>query len=269
MGIDKSLPVTFVGWDSRESVAADVCAHSIRRRSKHRPEIRYLKHRELRKSGAFFRPWAIEGVTGEFTDLIDGNHFSTEFSHTRFLVPFIMQYQGWALFMDSDMIFLSDIAKLFALADDRYAVMCVKHSHHSIESMKMDERRQSNYFRKNWSSFVLWNCGHEANAHLTVECVNSMSGGDLHRFSWLKDEQIGSLPFTYNYIGKVSPKLPMEANGRPAVVHYTEGGPWFETCRNVPYAQWWLEEYEHWQQFGEHDAKISHIRSAMYREQAI
>ncbi len=190
------------------------------------------------------------GKERETYDMIDGKKFSTEFSHTRFLVPDLMNYQGWALFMDADMIFMSDIAKLFALCDDKYAVMCVKHSHIPSATEKMDGREQTRYHRKNWSSFVLWNCGHPANQKLTKEIVNFMPGYNLHAFSWLHDNLIGALPYTYNYIAGVSPKLPPERGGMPDVIHYTDGGPWFPNCQDVPYAGKWIEEYESFQENG-------------------
>ncbi len=248
----------FIGYDGREQVATEVAAHSIRRRTKSPINIHYLKHRDLRQAGLFNREWLIEGDTGNYKDLVDGKNFSTEFSHTRFLVPALMKYKGWALFMDADMIVLSDIAKLFALCDDKYAIMCVKHNHRPSEGLKMDNQPQSSYDRKNWSSFVLWNCEHPANDFLTIDRVNRMSGRDLHTFSWLGDGLIGSLPYTYNFINKVSPKLPLGSAGRPDVMHYTEGGPWFAECKNVPYAHLWLDEYEEFQRERE-DIYVTHV----------
>lgn len=199
-------------------------------------------------------------------DTIDARPFSTEFSHTRFLVPELMGFKGWALFMDSDMIVLSDILKLFALAEDRYAVMCVKHTHLPENTTKMDGREQLRYKRKNWSSFMLINCGHPANAKLTKEYVGFMKGGDLHAFSWLEDKLIGSLPYSYNFIAGVSPKLPPERGARPDVIHYTEGGPWFENCKDVPYGQMWIDEYENWQAHGKH---ISEVPSIMFNAEEV
>lgn len=245
---DKPLYV-YIGFDSREAVTSEVAARSILKRTESPLKISFLKHRELRKAGLFQRPWLTEGQSGQWKDLNDDRPFSTEFSHTRFLVPALMKYKGWALFMDSDMIFLSDIQKLFALADPKYAVMCVKHQHKVKHGdVKMDGRQQLSYHRKNWSSFVLWNCGHEANAVITPERVNFMTGGDLHAFSWLKDHEIGALPFSYNFISGISP--PIGQRMMPAVIHYTEGGPWFPECENVPYAGLWTEEYEDWQKNG-------------------
>lgn len=193
----------------------------------------------------------MDANTGNFTDLLDNRPFSTEFSHTRFLVPKLMNYKGWALFMDADMIFMSDIERLFALRDDKYAVMCVKHLHQPLDNVaKMDGRLQLRYHRKNWSSFVLWNCEHPANACLTSDKVNFMRGSDLHAFEWLQDVHIGSLPFTYNYISGATPKNVLGNGKRPDVVHYTEGGPWFDEYQNVPYATHWIDEYNDWQSNG-------------------
>lgn len=147
------------------------------------------------------------------------------------------------------MLFLSDIGKLIDLLDDKYAVMVVKHNHVvTRDTQKMDGRAQLAYNRKNWSSFIAWNCGHEMNRQLTPEKINYMSGAELHQFTWLSDNMIGELPFTYNYISGVSPRLSTlmgeESGYRPDVIHYTEGGPWFDNCREVPYADIWLAEYE-------------------------
>lgn len=274
----------FVGWDSREAVASDVLAHSIRTRTKSNINIKYLKHRELRDKGIFRRPWTIDADTGNFRDAIDARPFSTEFSHTRFLVPHLMNYQGWALFIDSDMIFQSDIKDLFAMADPKYAVMCVRHQHHPRQNtVKMDGRAQLQYHRKNWSSFVLWNCGHTANKRLTPEKVNFMLGGDLHAFSWLDDDMIGGLPFRYNYISGISPKIPdmrsevqmiRDANRKtppvetlPFVIHYTEGGPWFPECTDVPFADLWINEYEAWCRDADHGDAITHLPSTKHDRQ--
>lgn len=258
--------VIYIGHDGREAIASDVCAHSITTRTKSPLNIKYLKHRELRAKGIFRRPWTIDADTGNFRDAIDAKPFSTEFSHTRFLVPHLNNYQGWALFMDSDMIFQSDIADLFAMTDNKYAVMCVKHQHHPQQNaVKMDGRAQLQYYRKNWSSFILWNCGHTANKRLTPEKVNFMLGSDLHAFSWLQDDMIGSLPFRYNYISGVSPKLPTFDGKQdvPYVIHFSEGGVWFDECKEVPFGDLWLREYRDMVENGEssgHFGKVGEKR---------
>lgn len=229
----------FIGWDAREPIAYEVCKHSILSRTRQKLEVVPLKHRDLRQQGLFRRPWLTEATTGNWRDLIDDKPFSTEFSHTRFLVPHLMNYEGWALFMDSDMIFTTDIKKLFELKDDKYAVMCVKHEHKPKDGFKMDGRDQYAYFRKNWSSFVMFNCAHPANRHLTIEHVSFSNGGAMHKFSWLDDSLIGALPKTYNWIEGYSPlEFP------PDVIHYTEGGPWFEDCKDVMFAEKWEHEHQ-------------------------
>lgn len=255
----------YIGFDSREAVGTYVARHSIERRTKSDVCFVYLKHRNLRKAGFFKRPWIVDNDTGNWRDLIDGRPFSTEFSHTRFLVPALMKYRGWALFFDSDMIFLSDIAKLFALADNRYAVMCVKHNHMPSEIKKMDEREQAKYYRKNWSSFVLWNCGHPSNAALTPEIVNTQSGTWMHGFSWLQPEEIGALPLSYNYIPGVSPSLPLD---KIDVLHWTDGGPWFSNIEidKIWNGYLWNDEYEDWQINGDHDCKICEVPTMAHEQ---
>lgn len=244
----------YVGWDAREDVAYQVCRHSIRWRTKGiNLNVMPLKHKDLRKTGVFYRPWMTHANDGNRYDLIDLKPFSTEFSHTRFLVPYLNNYEGWALFMDCDMIFTSNPKKLFDLCDNKYAAMVVKHRHNPNEEIKMDDQPQTKYFRKNWSSFVLWNCAHPKNRELTVEAVNSMTGSDLHAFSWLEDKDIGALPVDYNWIEGLSPKISDRPDWRPDVIHYTLGGPWFPEYQDVMFGDLWIEEYERWQKACENE----------------
>lgn len=233
----------FIGYDDREPVAYHVLAHSIKRHTKEKVDIYPLKHRELREKGLFMRPWRIDAYKGIYYDAIDDRPFSTQFSHTRFVVPALTAYDGWALFMDCDMLFTDDIAKLWQMREDKYAVMCVKHNHRSKTDIKMDNMPQLNYKRKNWSSFMLMNCSHEKNKALTPELVSTKPGNWLHGLEWLDGEDIGHLPYNYNWIDGVSPVN----KKKPSVVHYTEGGPWFENCKNVKYADLWDAEYQRWQ----------------------
>lgn len=238
----------FIGYDDREKVAYEVLKYSIERHTRRDVEVYPLKHRPLREMGLFRRPWLTTADEGKRIDLIDGKPFSTEFSHTRFLVPRLMDYDGWALFLDADMLFLDDIEELFEHRHDKYAVMCVKHNHKPENAVKMDDQVQVQYNKKNWSSFMLFNCGHPANKALTPDYVNTRTGRELHQFSWLEDYQIGDLPYEYNWIDGFSPKV-----RRPKVVHYTEGGPWFPGYVDVAYGEDWIREYERWQREGDHE----------------
>jgi len=214
----------FVGWDSREDIAYQVCKHSILSKQPD-AEVIPLKQNELREQGLYWRD--IDKLA------------STEFTFTRFLIPELAHYQGWALFMDCDMILTTDIKELFDQADDRYAVMCVQHDYTPREGLKMDGKQQTVYPRKNWSSVMLVNCGHPSNAVLHKELVNDpeISGAYLHRFSWLKDEEIGELDHTWNYLVGVYNDIDV-----PKLIHYTEGGPWFENYRDCEFHQLWKDE---------------------------
>ncbi len=216
----------FVGYDPREDIAYQVCKHSIISRN-NTAEVVPLIQKELRASGIYSRP----------VDTLA----STEFTFTRFLIPELTNYNGWALFCDCDIIFLDDIKNLFDLADDKYAVMCVKHDYTPLEGIKMDGQRQTIYPRKNWSSVVLWNCGHPSNKKLDKQTVNDLdlTGAYFHRFSWLTDDEIGELKPEWNWLvgWHEEPR-----DGTPRAIHYTEGGPWFENYRNCEYSKEWKNE---------------------------
>lgn len=216
----------FVGWDSREDIAYQVCKHSIITRQPN-AQVVPLKQHELREKGWYTRP--LDKLA------------STEFTFTRFLIPELANFEGWAMFMDCDMILTTDIKKLFDQADDRYAVMCVQHDYTPKEGTKMDGQKQTVYPRKNWSSVMLINCGHPSNKKLTQDLVNDpeINGAYLHRFSWLKDEEIGSLDHTWNYLVGVYDDIDV-----PKLVHYTEGGPWFENYRDCEFNELWKAELQ-------------------------
>jgi lipopolysaccharide biosynthesis glycosyltransferase len=216
----------FVGYDPREDIAYQVCKHSILTKQPS-AEVRPLVQKELRDAGWYTRP--VDKLA------------STEFTFTRFLVPELANFKGWAVFMDCDMILTTDIKELFDQADDKYAVMCVQHDYTPKEGMKMDGQKQTIYPRKNWSSVVLFNCAHPSNAKLTQDMVNDteLNGAYFHRFSWLKDEEIGELDHTWNYLVGVYDDI-----DKPKLIHYTEGGPWFENYRNCEFHSEWKQELQ-------------------------
>ena len=213
----------FVGWDSREDIAYQVCKHSILSKQPN-AEVIPLKQNELREQGLYWRD--VDKLA------------STEFTFTRFLIPELAHYQGWALFCDCDILFLRPIDELFALTDDKFAVMCVQHDYQPKNKSKMDGKIQSIYPRKNWSSLVLWNCGHPSNKKITSELINDpeTTGKYLHRFSWLDDKEIGSINHEWNWLvgWYEEPK-----DGKPKAIHYTEGGPWFAEYRFCEFHEVW------------------------------
>ena len=161
---------------------------------------------------------------------------STDFSFSRFLTPYLSGYTGWSVFMDCDMLMRDDIANLWQLRDDRYAVMVVKHHHVPRETVKFLGEPQSKYEKKNWSSVMLFN-----NARcraLSPEYVNRASGLELHQFKWLgNDDLIGALPGRWNHLVGYNP--PRRDAG---LVHYTLGGPWFDDYRDCEYSREWFTE---------------------------
>ena len=213
------IPV-FIGYDPREAVAFSVLAFSIQARATQPVATAPLMLTQL--SGV---------LTRERHPLQ-----STDFSFSRFLVPYLSGFSGWSVFMDCDMLVLDDIAKLWKLRDDRYAVMVVKHDHVPKETQKFLGEPQSKYEKKNWSSVMLFN-----NAKckaLTPEYVNRASGLELHQFKWLdSDRLIGELPERWNHLVGYNPPRP-----DAALVHYTLGGPYFEEYRDCEYSTEWRTE---------------------------
>ena len=218
----------FVGYDTREDIAYQVCKHSLESRNKN-VEVRPLKQNELREQGWYSRP--IDKLA------------STEFTFTRFLVPELCNFDGWALFCDSDIIFIEDIKELFDQADNKYAVMCAQHDYTPKEGVKMDGQTQTVYPRKNWSSVVLFNCGHPSNKKLDLNLVNNpeITGAYLHRFSWLDDSEIGQISHEWNWL---TDWYEEGKDGSPKELHYTEGGPWFENYRNCGWHSTWKIELQ-------------------------
>lgn len=210
-----------VGVDYREVSGYHVACHSILRRS---------------SKPIAFLPIALNNLRGLMWRERN-NLQSTEFSFSRFLAPYLCDYKGWVIFMDSDVVVIEDIAKLWDLRDDKYAVMCVKHDHRPPNTEKFLGAAQTQYERKNWSSVMLMNCA-KCTA-LTPEYVNSASGLELHRFHWLEsDGLIGSLPPAWNHLVTYS-----EGDlHTQCLLHYTEGGPYFKNYKDTKWADVWFAE---------------------------
>lgn len=225
--------VVFVGYDARQERAWRACRASLLAHTRRPVLVRPLVRSALRHAGLHARPWCIEA--GQQLDLVDGRPFATAFAFTRFLVPALCQWRGWALFCDCDFLWRADVAELFEFADPASAAMCVKHRHVPRERMKMRGEAQARYPRKNWSSLVLWQAGHPANRELTPDVVNAAPGRWLHGFGWLGDDEIGALPEAWNWLeGHSDPGL------APKAVHYTRGTPDMPGHEGAAYAaEWW------------------------------
>jgi hypothetical protein len=221
----------FVGFDSRENAAYEVCVKSMRKHCTTVPKVTPLVEAHLRGLGLYTRRH--ERREGRLWDVISDAPMSTEFAITRFLAP-ALSAAPWAVFCDCDFLWRADIHDLLALADPQYAVQVVQHEYAPREGIKMDGQLQLNYRRKNWSSLVLWNCGHPAHQPL-MGWINTRPGRNLHAFEWLEDSLIGSLPAAWNWLEGHS-----DASIDPKAVHFTRGTPEMEGYRDIPHAQEWL-----------------------------
>lgn len=213
----------YVGYDSREDIAWQVCRNSILRHASRNLEVYPLKLNPLKELGIYKR---------------DRDNASTEFSISRFLTPWLSAHNGWSIFVDCDFLFTGDIFSLFDEIHEGKGIYVVKHEYTPAHSIKMDGQKQSVYPRKNWSSFILFDCSNSDVVNLTPNVVNSASPAYLHRFQWIDDSLIGDLDRKWNFL--VGEYLPPD--GTPIGIHYTNGGPWFEEWQNVDFADLWVSE---------------------------
>jgi hypothetical protein len=211
----------FIGYDNKEKVAFNTLAYSIIKNSTKPVAI---------------TPIALNNIKDDFVRERN-NLSSTEFSFSRFIIPHLMNYQGWALFMDCDMLMKADIAELWRLRDDKYAVQVCKHDYTPKEKTKFLGQPQTAYPKKNWSSFMLMNC--KKCTQLTPNYVNRASGLELHQFKWLEgDHLIGELPLEWNWlVGEYKYKEDVKN------VHYTKGGPYFKDYKDCDYSVDWFNNY--------------------------
>jgi len=213
------IPI-FIGYDPREAIAYHVCSNSIIRHSSHPVSI---------------NPLALNILKGYEEKHTDG---SNHFIYSRFLVPHLMEYKGWAIFIDGDMLLRDDIEKLWALRDDSKAVMVVKHDYKTKMSEKYLGAKNEDYPCKNWSSVILWNCGHPANAVVTPAFIQNATGAQVHRFTWLDDKLVGELPAEWNWLD-----IEYQWNPQAKLIHYTLGTPCFHEFSNQgDFANEWHRE---------------------------
>jgi hypothetical protein len=196
----------FIGYDPREAVAYHTCVQSI---IEHCGDPSDLQ---------------ITPLSGERRD------GSNDFIYARFLVPYLCGFKGCAVFLDGDMIVRGDIRTLYDYFRPYRGVHVVKHDYKTKFPVKYLGNKNEDYPRKNWSSVVVWNCGFFPNRKLMPDFVSQQAGSFLHRFLWLKDEQIGELPAEWN-------RLVLEQEVRPQdrLLHFTVGiPPLLQEVPNVP-----------------------------------
>ena len=214
----------YIGWDSREDIAYQVARSSLIQNATVDVEVQPIRLQDLVDQGVYTRD--IDPLA------------STEFTYSRFFTPWLADYKGWALFCDCDFLFFGDVAELLDYRDESKAVLCVHHDYTPKEGLKMDGKIQTSYPRKNWSSFMLFNCAHPSTRSLTPELINRETGAYLHRMQWAADSEIGQLPEVWNWLEGWSGK---PASGYPKAVHYTNGGPWFKDWQDVEYSRNWVD----------------------------
>lgn len=216
----------FIGFDKAETVSYHVLSQSILSRSSIPVSITPLCKQHM--FGFHRRP--------------RGPYDSTDFSITRFLVPFLCDFEGYAVFMDSDMVCCGDVAELggYMSLMDKYntAVRVVKHDYVPKETEKFLGNVQTKYVRKNWSSVMIFN--NTLCRNLTPEYVESAPGLELHQFKWIQDHQIGALPKAWNWlVGE-----PGYSVGEPRLLHYTKGSPCFDAYKDCEFSEIWHTERE-------------------------
>tara|TARA_Y100001937_G_scaffold119928_1_gene176392 strand:- start:704 stop:1360 length:657 start_codon:yes stop_codon:yes gene_type:complete len=204
----------YIGYEEAHPEMYEVCKASIERFSKLHV-IKPLIKSKLIEQGVYSRPFQ-----GEATD----------FSFTRFLVPYLNNFQGWALFVDGDFLFRADPQDMTECVDEEeHDVYVVKHPELiTKQGIKMDGRINRPYPCKYWSSLMYINCDEQS---LSPETVNTANAGYLHEFNWAGS--IGSLPATWNNM------IGYYDIYQPCAVHFTDGGPWLKGFEDQPYADEW------------------------------
>lgn len=194
----------FAGFDKNESAGYHTFCHSVMKRSSEPVSITPI----IKNT---FPEWRRVGE----------NDGATEFSFSRFLVPYLCGYRGHALFVDgADMLCLGDISDLWAMRSHRHAVQVVKRSPYKVEAKKMWNQDNRVYPMKNWSSVMLFNCEYHHAHELTPENVATKPGSWLHQFEWCGTEKVGALPPVWNTLVGHDSYQP-----NTKMLHFTNGLP--------------------------------------------
>ena len=209
-----------VGFDQKESVAYHTFTQSVIDKSS--MPVRFM-------------PLSVGSLTNYKEVHKDG---SNDFIYSRFLVPYLMKFKGWAIYADGDMVCLKDIKKLWDLRDDKFAVQVVKHDYKTKIKNKYWGNKNEDYPRKNWSSLILWNCEHPSHKVLSPEFIQEQPGSFLHRFSWILDEEIGEIEKEWNWLA-----MEYEEKNDINLIHYTIGTPCFEEYKNKSLSSYWKKSF--------------------------
>ena len=206
----------FIGFDDKEAVVFHTCVQSIIEKSKVPVSI---------------HPLNLQMFQNYKETHNDG---SNNFIYSRFLVPYLNNFKGKALFLDGDMIVNDDVSKLFDHFKEEYAVQVVKHDYKTKFPIKYLGHKNDDYPKKNWSSVILFNCAHPKNQILTPQLIETAKGSYLHRFSWLDENEVGEIPHEWNYLVLEYPET-----SEAKIFHYTVGAPCFEDFNYGKEAKIW------------------------------
>tara|TARA_X000001036_G_scaffold249080_1_gene232095 strand:+ start:1989 stop:2666 length:678 start_codon:yes stop_codon:yes gene_type:complete len=210
----------FIGFDQREACAYHTFVQSL------------INHSSIPLD---ITPLCLKSLAGYKELHRDGGN---DFVYSRFLSPFLNNFDGWAIYADGDMVCQADILELLKLKDDSKAVMVAKHNYQTKQSKKYFNNKNENYPKKNWSSVILWNCSHPKHKILTPEFIQNQSGKFLHRFSWLDEDEIGEIPLEWNWLALEYPE-----NKEAKIIHYTLGTPCLKEYKDTNMSDIWYDSY--------------------------
>lgn len=225
----KEILRIWIGWDSRFPIVSDVLAYSLRKYGNYNFDIKFIKKYDIIRAGFKIK---------------NDPKATTEFTYTRFLVPYIAtgMGDGWSLFMDNDMLCYENITNIIQElieTAEKKILFVRKHDYQPANTTKMYGCEQTSYPRKNWSSMMLMN-NFEMFKRWQLKVVQQCDGARLHQFKDIPDELIGDLPEGLNDLTHKTDKT--------KILHFTEGGPWFEQYKDCPHAEDWLNTLKEMQE---------------------
>jgi lipopolysaccharide biosynthesis glycosyltransferase len=233
----------WIGYDDREDAAFAVARESCRHYMTMPIPVHGLLLSDLQEAGLYRRPIEYRPAAADrpvMWDVVSDAPQSTMHANARFFVPMLAK-TGWALFCDGDVMFRSNVVRLFEQFDNSKAAYCVKHKHKPAKGKKMDGQIQTQYKRKNWSSVIAFNAEHPANRALTIDVLNNTPGRDLHALFWLADCDIGEMDMSWNYlVGHSDQEID------PDIVHFTSGIPSMVGYESCEYADEWRKWRNDW-----------------------
>lgn len=190
----------FIGYDSRQPVAYQVAVHSVQKRATIPVAVTRLVLATL--------PMKRRGLT--------------EFTYSRFLVPYLCGFEGFSIFMDADVLVLGNVKELLKLAIEE-----TRRNQHSISVSVVPHGGERSFERA--SMMVFYN---PACRMLTPEWIDNEANNPFKLETWAKG--IGSLPKEWNHlVGYDAP------NPKAKLVHYTMGVPVWPETKSCEFSKEW------------------------------